>query len=601
MKQNTRLTIRFFWTYIKKHKGLASLAMGAMTLGTLMDMGFYLIFKEFVDGLTEGAEVGVLYRLVIWSISLQFFSSLLWRVAGYSASTFEPRAMREITNHCFEVLHKHSFNFFNNQFVGSLVKRIARMARSFEDITDQFIFEFFPLFLRTVIAIVVLSFVSPSIGIALFVWSVLFLSIHYRISIYAMNRYDIPKAAADSKTVAYLADTITNNSTIKFFANLNFEKRAFDKVAQKWTDSFTAAWMFRNHIELVQGTMMVAINAIILFVAIGLWEKGTLTVGHFVLIQTYLFTVFIHLWDFGRLIRRYYESMADAEEMTEILNTPFEIEDKPRAKILKVSRGKVEFEKVSFSYMESLHDGFSVARPRRVTEEDESSVLRHFSFHVKPGERVAFIGPSGGGKTTIVKLLLRLFDVDKGRILIDGQDISKVTQDSLRVQIALVPQDPVLFHRSLMENIRYGRLDASNEEVVAAAKLAHADEFIRRFPKGYETHVGERGVKLSGGERQRVAIARALLANTRILILDEATSSLDSESEKLIKDALKVLMRGKTVFVIAHRLSTIIDMDRILVLEKGRIVEEGSHADLVGKEGGLYKKLWDLQVGGYLA
>ncbi|OGJ43526.1 hypothetical protein A3J23_04225 [Candidatus Peregrinibacteria bacterium RIFCSPLOWO2_02_FULL_48_14] len=261
----------------------------------------------------------------------------------------------------------------------------------------------------------------------------------------------------------------------------------------------------------------------------------------------------------------------------------------------------MEFEKVSFSYMESLHNGFSVARPRRVTEEDESSVLRHFSFHVKPGERVAFIGPSGGGKTTIVKLLLRLFDVDKGRILIDGQDISKVTQDSLRVQIALVPQDPVLFHRSLMENIRYGRLDASNEEVVAAAKLAHADEFIRRFPKGYETHVGERGVKLSGGERQRVAIARALLANTRILILDEATSSLDSESEKLIKDALKVLMRGKTVFVIAHRLSTIIDMDRILVLEKGRIVEEGSHADLVGKEGGLYKKLWDLQVGGYLA
>ena len=198
-------------------------------------------------------------------------------------------------------------------------------------------------------------------------------------------------------------------------------------------------------------------------------------------------------------------------------------------------------------------------------------------------------------------MLPRLFDVDKGHILLDGQDIAKVTQGGLRARVSLVPQDPVLFHRSLMENIRYGRLDASDEEVFAAAKLAHAHEFIQRFPKRYETHVGERGVKLSGGERQRVAIARAILANTRILILDEATSSLDSESEKLIKDALKVLMKGKTVFVIAHRLSTIIDMDRILVLEKGHIVEEGSHADLVAKDGGLYKKLWDLQVGGYLA
>ncbi|EKD93937.1 MAG: ABC transporter related protein [uncultured bacterium] len=232
--------------------------------------------------------------------------------------------------------------------------------------------------------------------------------------------------------------------------------------------------------------------------------------------------------------------------------------------------------------------------------ESESGVIQKFSFKLNPSEKVALIGPSGGGKSTLTKLMLRLFDVDKGKILIDGQDISKVTQDSLRGQIALVPQDPILFHRSLEENIRYGRLEASAEEIRAAAHLAHCHEFIEQMPKKYATVVGERGVKLSGGERQRIAIARAILANSKILILDEATSSLDSESEKLIQDALKNLMKNKTTFVIAHRLSTIVSMDRILVLEEGKIVEEGSHRVLIRKKGGLYRKLWELQGGGYL-
>ncbi len=585
MKENTRITFRFFWGYVKKQWPLASLSFVTITFAVLADMAFYLLFKDFVNAITEGQDVDSVLRLVFWVFILQTFGWMMWRTAGYSGSVFEPRAMRDITNYCFEALHKHSYNFFNNQFVGSLVKRISRMARSFEDITDQFLFEFYPLVLRTVTAILVLYLLNWKMGTALLVWSIVFVLIHYRISLYAMHRYDIPKAAADSSVVAYLADTVTNNSTIKFFSNLNFEKKRFDEVSGKWTDITKAAWIFRNHVEAIQGFMMVGINAFILYQGVMLWSTGVLTVGDFVLIQTYLWTVFMHLWDFGRMIRRFYESLADAEEMTIILNTPLEVIDKRGAKNLVMRRGAVEFEHVSFSY----------------TEEEEASVLRNFSFKAKPGERIALIGPSGGGKTTIVKLLLRLFDLDKGKILMDGQDISCVTQDSLRKEIALVPQDPVLFHRSLMENIRYGRTDASDEEVIAAAKLAHCHEFIKRCPKAYDTFVGERGVKLSGGERQRVAIARAILANTKILILDEATSSLDSESEKLIKDALKVLMKGKTVFVIAHRLSTIVDMDRILVLEKGHIVEEGTHSDLVTKEGGLYKKLWDLQVGGYLA
>lgn len=585
MKENTKLTFKFFWGYVKRHKKLALLGFAAITLAILSDMYFYILFRDFVDALTNGADRNALLWIIFWIFLSQLFSSSMWRTSGYAASIFESQSMKEIVNHCFGVLHLHSYNFFNNQFVGSLVKRISRMAGSFENIIDQSIFEFYPLVLRTVTAIIVLYWMSPWLGLALLIWSVIFVFIHFKISRYAMRRYDIPKAAADSRTIGYLADTVTNNSNIKLFANLDFEKKNFEKVSGDWVSILRSAWIFRNHMDAVQGIMMVFIHILILYEGLVLWEEGRLTVGDFVLIQTYLVSVFMHLWDFGRLIRRFYESLADAEEMTIILNTPIEVVNKRGAKKLVMRRGAVEFEHVSFSY----------------TEEEESSILRNFSFKVKPGERIALIGPSGGGKTTIVKLLLRLFDLDKGKILMDGQDISQVTQESLRKEIALVPQDPILFHRSLMENIRYGNIEAGDKEVMVAAKLAHCHEFISHFPEGYNTFVGERGVKLSGGERQRVAIARAILANTKILILDEATSSLDSESEKLIKDALNNLMKSKTVFVIAHRLSTIVDMDRILVLEKGRIVEEGSHSDLVAKKGGLYKRLWDLQMGGYLA
>jgi len=282
------------------------------------------------------------------------------------------------------------------------------------------------------------------------------------------------------------------------------------------------------------------------------------------------------------VVRELYEQLADAEEMTEILHTRHEIRDLPKAKQIRIVRGKIEFKNVSFAYHK------------------KNDVIQGLKLTIKPGEKVALIGPSGGGKSTITRLLMRLVDIRKGQILIDGQEISKVRQNSLRSSIGFVPQDPILFHRTLMDNIRYGRREATDEEVMAAAKLANCHEFILNFPQQYNTYVGERGVKLSGGERQRVAIARAILANTPILILDEATSSLDSESELLIQQALERLMKNKTTLVIAHRLSTIMRMDRIVVIQNGQIVEEGTHSDLVSVHSGLYKKLWDLQVGGYV-
>jgi len=287
------------------------------------------------------------------------------------------------------------------------------------------------------------------------------------------------------------------------------------------------------------------------------------------------------LWSFGAIVRAYYESFADAEEMAVILSTPYEIMDKP-TDILNNAKGEVVFESVTYVY-----------------ENNNSKVLDNFSLTIPAGQKVAIVGSSGAGKTTFVRLLMRLFNLSLGKIKIDGVDISAISQENLREKIAFVPQDPILFHRTLLENIRYGRRDATDEEVLNAAHLAHCDDFIDALPKGYETYVGERGIKLSGGERQRVAIARAILKNAPILILDEATSSLDSHSESLIQDALSKLIQGKTTIVIAHRLSTIRQMDRIIVLDKGKIIEDGVHDELTNKTDGLYKKLWDLQAGGF--
>jgi len=426
-----------------------------------------------------------------------------------------------------------------------------------------------------------LFFINKWIDLILVIWILVFLSFNIGFSRWKL-KYDIKAAAVDSVATGYLADTIGNQNTVQLFNGYNFESKGYKKITNEQSAATMIAWNLDAVIEGGQAFLSFIIEFVLFFYAIKYWQQGFITIGVFVLLQAYVLNIISQLWGFTRLVRDVYQGYADAKEMVEILLLPHEIKDASNAKELDVKNGEIKFDNLTFRFNENRQ------------------VLNNINLTIKPGEKVALVGPSGAGKTTFVRLLLRLYSATSGKILIDGQDISQVTQESLRKNISMVPQDPILFHRTLAENIAYGKRGASKKEIEKAAELAHCDEFIKDLPNGLETYVGERGIKLSGGERQRVAIARAILKNAPILVLDEATSSLDSNSEMLIQDALNNLMKGKTTIVIAHRLSTIQKMDRIIVIDEGKIVEQGSHQELLKNGYSLYKKLWELQAGGFL-
>lgn len=587
MRLNTKRTFGFFWKHVKNYKFIALVLLLILILAVSVNMVAPYFYKIFFDTLVLGNDRGLiaaeLVRIILIILGVNGVAWLLWRCNSFLNHYFQPRIMADIADECFEYLHGHSYNFFNSSFTGSLVKRVSRLMNAFEGIADRIYWDLIPLTLRVVIIFSVLFwFMEPVIGLVMLGWTLLFIILNYSFSVYKL-KYDVAKAEADTKTSAVLADTVTNNVNIKLFAAAAYELNKFRMVTTDWFRKTKKSWDMGGIAEAMQVALMILFEFLIFYFAIKFWLEGRMTIGDFALIQAYIVELLTQLWNFGRIVRDIYERLADAEEMIVILHTPHEVRDVKNAKPLVVKHGNIEFKNVSFGY-----------------KDDDDVVVKNLSFKIKTGQKVALIGPSGGGKTTVTRLLLRFFNVNKGKILVDGQDISKVSQGSLRSQVALVPQDPILFHRTLKENIRYGRLEASDQEVMEAAKMAYCHDFIMKFPKGYDTYVGERGVKLSGGERQRVAIARAILANAPIIILDEATSSLDSESEILIQEALLNLMKQRTTLVIAHRLSTIMRMDRIIVFKEGRIVEEGCHGDLVMLKDGLYKKLWNLQVGGYV-
>jgi ATP-binding cassette subfamily B protein len=577
--------IRAFWVGAKHFKGSMIAGLGTYILANIFELMAPLYYKRFFDvvstSLVRETATQLLLSIIVSVLIINAMRWVCYRIGSVMINYFESHVMAKLRQQAFDYTIGHSYTFFANTFTGSLTQKIGRFARAFERLYDTLVYSLIPLLVYTVGVIIVVWHQEPQLAWAIIVWAIIIGTFSISYSRWKL-KYDLASSAADTKAAAQLADSLTNHNTISSFSASDFETGAYEGVTNDQARATLKTWNLGELMSATQGALSVIIEFVVFYFAIKYWSIGRIGVGTFVLVQVYIIGLSQRLWGLSNIVRNIYESLGDSREMVDILQTTHEVADVKDAKDLVVSEGVIEIKDASFEFNSSRQ------------------VLKNINLKINSGEKVALIGPSGAGKSTVVRLLTRMYNLEKGEILIDGQDIQKVKQESLRHNISLVPQDPILFHRSLMENIRYGKRDATNEEVIEAARLAHCDEFIESLPQKYETLVGERGIKLSGGERQRVAIARAILKNAPILILDEATSSLDSHSESLIQDALDKLMKGKTTIVIAHRLSTIRKMDRIIVLRHGEIIEEGEHEALLKRDESLYRTLWELQAGGFI-
>jgi len=576
------LVIKYFWQIMRKFKISFFLIIIFSVISASLDIYIPLQFLKLWNILSANKFdfVRMAQNIVILILILSLVQWLARRVVGFSNSYFQSSVMAGLREQGFSYMIGHSRSFFANNFGGSLTQKINKYARAFEKLMDRLVNDGLPLVIRSVGTVIAIYTLVPKYAYILTAFCVIFLGtamIYTRFKL----KYDVISALSDTKTTGTIADSISNHSSIQLFAGHDYEVNRVGEVIHEQRRATVFNWCLWEGLGAIQSIYSVFVVFIIFWMAIGDWKLGLITLPIIVLIQNYLGRLTDNLWSFAGIVRTFYDSFADAQEMALVLNTPYGVADK-NSKILKNVKGEVVFDNVTYIY-----------------DKNNTKVFDNFSLTIPQGQKIAIVGSSGAGKSTFVNLLMRLFNLTEGRILIDGVDISLISQKNLREQIAFVPQDPVLFHRSLMENIRYGKRDASDEEVKRASILAHCEDFIARLPLGYETFVGERGVKLSGGERQRVAIARAILKDSPILVLDEATSALDSESEMLIQDALQNLIKNKTTIVIAHRLSTVRAMDRIIVIENGKIIEDDKHDELINKGDGLYKRLWDLQAGGF--
>lgn len=580
----TKGIFRIYLRYALNYPGFfwGILIMNTVMAGAGVVAPMYL--RKFINTLVASQPTDVAVQALVGILGVVIVFWLIdWaahRIQYTCTMYLEIGVMSDLYKSSFQYLLGHSYNFFVSNFAGTLTHRISKFAKAFETLFDGIINQFFPTLIFVIGAITVVFVRNPTLGGILLVWAVLFLVFQVYVS-RLRQPIRVERAAADSKVTGNLADSISNQATIVLFSGAKHEARRFSQTVAIWQDALRRTWVADSWIWTGIGLFMITIQAALFYGGIIFWQKGLFTVGDFVLVQAYLLSIFQSMERINRELRRMNDAYSDAGEMAEILGTLHEVHDAPDTRPLAVTKGELKFTNVDFHFHE------------------EKGVFKNFNLSLKSHEKIALVGPSGAGKSTLTKLILRLFDVKSGTIEIDGQNIADVTQESLRNAISFVPQEPILFHRTLMENIRYGKRDASDSEVMEAAKKAYCHDFISSLPLGYGTFVGERGVKLSGGERQRVAIARAILKNAPILMLDEATSSLDSGSELLIQRALANLMTGKTVIVIAHRLSTIMKMDRIIALADGAVAEEGTHGELL-KKNGLYSELWRHQAGGFL-
>ncbi len=583
--------VRYFFGHAWRYKGFV-IAMLLSVLCAELTLQYIppLIVSHIIERLSTGSFVhGNVWAsfgssLVWYAIFSVLGGVILWRVSIYLVWRTEMRVVRDINREVFDHLLSLSATFHANHFGGSLVSQATKLTSAYVRFADATIFDLLLMVLSFGFSFAILLPRVPGVAIFLFAFSLFYMLLASQAT-KLVRRFLVAEAKAENDQTGILADAITNVLAVKSFASSKRERRLFadaTDASMHATHKVMVASLKRDTIFSVN-TVFLGIMALILAVISAVDYHAD--IGTVFLVVTYTIMVGRSLWEFGEhVLRDYNRAIGDAQGMMSVLSLEPDIKDPSRPQKPRISKGAITFDHMSFTHPDSGKN--------EVLFED-------LNLHIAPGQKVGLVGHSGSGKTTLTKLLLRFNDIDNGQISIDGQDIATLRQDDLRAHIAYVPQEPLLFHRSIAENIAYGRSDATKEEIQAAAKKAYAHEFIENMPKGYDTLVGERGVKLSGGQRQRIAIARALLKDAPILVLDEATSALDSESEKVIQAALWELMKNRTTIVIAHRLSTIQKMDSIVVLDHGSIIEQGSHQALL-KQNGTYAALWAHQSGGFI-
>lgn len=576
--------IAFFWQFIRPHPWTFFFTFILSLVWALDATLWPFIFRKIIDIFTQyenlrEAAFPAFKTPIIWALCLWLIIEYGFRAMGVLFARAIPRLESDIRMKMFDHIQYHSPKYFNEHFAGSLSNKITDMTTQASFIIQNLLIMFIPALTTCVMAITFFAFIKPIFALLIGLWIVNFIAVCL---IFAKKCSTLETLHSEIRTslLGKIVDSFSNNFAVNLFYRFSFEKRRIAITqAEEAKSNYKSKIMIekmRFCIGIFSWTEAFLIYGFMLYY----WMQGEITTGQAVQIFNTVWNVGMILWMTGTTLPAMYQSFGIAKQALSVMNDPQDIVDAPHAKPLIITKGEIIFEKVSFHY-------------------GERKLFQNKEVHIRGGEKVGLVGYSGAGKSTFVNLILRFYPVKTGRILIDGQNIADATLATLRQDVALIPQDPLLFHRSLKENIQYGRIDASEEEIVKAAKLAHCDEFIQNIPKGYDALVGERGTKLSGGERQRIAIARAILKNSPIIIFDEATSALDSVTESYIQDSLETLMQNRTTIVIAHRLSTLSKMDRILVFDQGKIVEDGSHDKLMALNG-HYAKMWKTQAGGFL-
>ena len=577
-KNRDVLVLKKLWPYLVKMKSRVLWAVLFLIFAKLANVSVPIALKEIVDHLDEPNVLLVLPLGLLTAYGfLRLLSALFNELRDAVFAKVRYHAMRFVAIGVFKHLHSLDLSFHLDRRIGGITRDIDRGTQSVSTLLSIFVFNILPSLFEIFLVIGLLwisydLFFAATSLITVFLYILLTLAItNWRMK----YRYDMNDMQSEANTNA--VDSLINYETVKYFNQDNFEVERYDNTMRRWEEVAVKSFTSMTALNFAQSAVIAVGVTIILILAADGVVKSALTLGDMIMIQAILLQLFLPLGSLGIIYRQIKHNFIDMNNMFDLLEKSSKIKDIKGAKDIEVNNAKVEFLNISFAY------------------EGKDKVLKGISFSIEPGQKVAIVGSSGSGKSTISKLLFRFYDVSSGQILIDGQDIKQYTQRSVQSAIGVVPQEPVMFNESIFYNISYGKYGATKEEVIQAAKLAYIHDFISKLPLGYDTLVGERGLKLSGGEKQRMAIARVLLKNPPILIFDEATSALDSHSEKMVQKALDELAQKHTTLVIAHRLSTIIDSSNIIVLGDGKVIEQGTHQELI-RSGGEYKRLWEIQV-----